>query len=154
MLLPSSLAWLVEAGLACSLVVVCWRWRKAAAGSEQFGWALAWVATVTLAVLPKLAAYNELLLIPALLVLAARYQKIQGLGLLPRAMTKGAFACQIWQWLAATVLSVCSLLLPAARLRGVASMPDYASLALGPLTLIAVVMTTLLLRRRAYSTNP
>jgi len=143
LLLPSWLASLVEAGLILSLIVVCWRWRKAAAGSEQFGWALAWVGTATLAVLPKLAAYNELLLIPALLVLAAHYPKIRGLRLLPRAMTKATFACQIWQWLAAAALSIGSLALPATWLRAAGSVPDYTSLALGPVTLVAVISTTL-----------
>jgi len=154
LLLPSSLASFVGAGLILSLVIVCWRWRKAAAGSEQFGWALAWVATVTLALLPKLVAYNELLLIPGLLVLAAHYRKIRGLRLLPRAMTKAAFACQIWQWLAAIALSIGSLLLPATRLRAAAPIPDYTSLALGPLTLVAVILTSFSLRSEPYSTKP
>ncbi|MGA8150706.1 MAG: glycosyltransferase family 87 protein [Terriglobales bacterium] len=153
-LLPSSAAWWVEAGLIVSSVLVCWRWRKAGAGSQQFGWALAWVATVTLAVVPKLAAYNELLLIPALLVLAAHYGKIRGLGLFPRALMKAAFACQIWQWLTATALSVGSILFPAIRLRAVAALPDYTSLALGPLTLLAVILATLARRSEGYSTNP
>jgi len=142
LLLPSWLAWLVEAGLILSLVIVCWRWKNAAAGSEQFSWALAWAGTVTLAVLPKLAAYNELLLIPALLVLAARYRKILALGLLARAMTRGAFACLIWQWLAAMALSIASFFLPATWLRAAGPIPDYTSLALGPLTLVAIVLTS------------
>lgn len=141
-LLPSWLARVVEAGLILASIFVCWSWKKAAAGSEQFGRAVALAGTVTLAILPKLAAYNELLLIPALLVLAARYRKIMSLGLMPRAMTKGAFACLIWQWLAAMVLCICSLWLPAARLRAAAQIPDYTSLALGPLTLAAVILTT------------
>jgi hypothetical protein len=128
------------------LIGICWRWRKAAPDSKQFGWALAWVAAVTLVVLPKLAAYNQLLLIPALLVLARGYSRFPSTGFLRRTMTKGAFACQIWQWLAATALSVCSLLFSAARLRAVAEAPMYTLLALPPLTLLAVFSCTLPLR--------
>ncbi|MGB8595214.1 MAG: hypothetical protein WCD48_06900, partial [Candidatus Sulfotelmatobacter sp.] len=108
--------------------------------------ALAWVAAVTLVVLPKLAAYNQLLLIPALLVLARGYSRFPSTGFLRRTMTKGAFACQIWQWLAATALSVCSLLFSAARLRAVAEAPMYTLLALPPLTLLAVFSCSLPLR--------
>jgi hypothetical protein len=35
---------------------------------------------------------------------------------LRRAMTKAAFACQIWQWFAATVLAICPLFFSSARL--------------------------------------
>lgn len=145
-LLRSQVAEFLGLVLIVLLSGICWRWRKAAPDSKQFGWALAWVAAVTLVVLPKLAAYNQLLLIPALLVLARGYSRFPSTGFLRRTMTKGAFACQIWQWLAATALSVCSLLFSAARLRAVAEAPMYTLLALPPLTLLAVFSCTLPLR--------
>ncbi|MFZ0948169.1 MAG: glycosyltransferase family 87 protein [Candidatus Sulfotelmatobacter sp.] len=145
-LLRTQLAEFLGPVLIILLIGICWRWRKAAPDSKQFGRALAWVAAVTLVVLPKLAAYNQLLLIPALLVLARGYSRFPSTGFLRRTMTKGAFACQIWQWLAATALSVCSLLFSAARLRAVAEAPMYTLLALPPLTLLAVFSCTLPLR--------
>jgi hypothetical protein len=48
----------------------CWRWRRAPADSEIFRWNLAIVLTATLAVIPTFAPYNQLLVIPALLLLA------------------------------------------------------------------------------------
>ena len=111
-LLPQWLAVLCEATLIILLAVLCWRWRKAPSGSQHFALALAWVSSVTLVVLPKLAAYNQLLLVPALLVLVQRYGKLGQVSLLVRAMIKGAFACQIWQWLAATVLLSWRLFFP------------------------------------------
>lgn len=145
-LLRTQLAEFLGPVLIILLIGICWRWRKAAPDSKQFGRALAWVAAVTLVVLPKLAAYNQLLLIPALLVLARGYSRFPSTGFLRRTMTKGAFACQIWQWLAATALSVCSLLFSAARLRAVAEAPMYTLLALPPLTLLAVFSCSLPLR--------
>lgn len=147
-LLPARMAEILGGALIVLLVVVCWRWRKAATGSEQFGWALAWVATVTIVILPKLAAYNQLLLIPALLVLARRHANLPRAGFWLRAVTKGAFACQIWQWLAATALSLCSLLFAATRFREIAEAPMYTLLVLPPLTLVAVLSSTLSLRGR------
>ncbi len=141
--LPSFLAKVVAAGLVGVLFALCWQWRKAPAGSEYFGWALAWVATVTLAVIPKLAAYNQPLLIPALLVLLAHRETIWQAPLFPRALTKGVLMCLMWQWVAALILSLGTLLIPAGRLRAAAQVPDYASLALSPLTLLAVVAMTL-----------
>jgi len=52
------------------VALLCWRWRRASADSEIFRWNLAIVLTATLAVIPTSAPYNQLLLIPALLLLA------------------------------------------------------------------------------------
>lgn len=144
-LLPGWLAKTVAAALIGFLVWYCWRWRKAAAGTEDFGWAMAWLATVTLAVIPKLAAYNQPLLIPALLVLLAHRKAIFE-GFLPRALTKGVLVCLLWQWLTATILAIGSVLLGASRVRVAAGVPDYTLLALPPVTLLAVVAATFCLR--------
>jgi hypothetical protein len=141
-LLPSLLAKLVVVGLLLGLAALCWSWRKAPAGSEDFGRALAWVGTVTLSVIPKVVAYNQLLLIPALLCLLAQYRRILSSGLLRRALVKGAFACQIWQWAAALALSAGSFLIPATKLRTTAHVPEYLAHVLTPTTLLAIVCTT------------
>jgi hypothetical protein len=139
-LLPSALAKMVTVALILSVIVLCWRWRKAAAGSEQFGCALAWVATLTIVTLPKLADYNQLLLLPALLVLAAHYPSLDRFKLLPRALIKAPFACLIWQWSAAIALSICSLLSPRMSYHAAARLPDYTMRAVAPLTLLALGM--------------
>lgn len=129
------------------LFVCCWRWRKSPPGSAEFGWSLAWVSTVTLAVLPKLAAYNQPLLIPALLVLLAEYgTTAKKSGLFSRATVKAAFACQIWQWAVAVILALCSFVVPATRLQKLALLPVDTLIALPPLTLLAVMLSTLSLR--------
>jgi hypothetical protein len=141
-LLPSILAKLFSVMLLGFLFALCWRWRKAPAGSEDFAWALAWVSGVTLVIIPKLAAYNQLFMIPAFLVLLAQRETIWKMGLVPRAMVKAAFGCQLWQWSAAVMLSLASLLIPAARLRSAAELPMYTSLASWPITLLAVALAT------------
>jgi hypothetical protein len=138
-LLPTWLARLLAAALLGFLVLRCWRWRNASAGSEQFGWALAWTATITLAVMPKLAAYNQPLLIPALLVLLANRKAIWKARLFPRALTKGVMMCLVWQWGAGLTLALASLLLSPSRLQPAAGVPEYTLLALPPITLLAVL---------------
>jgi hypothetical protein len=132
------------AALVSLVVLYCWRWRKLAADAAQFGWALSWVASVTLAIIPKLAAYNQPLLIPALLVLPVHRESIKG-GLLPRTLTKGAFACLLWQWATAIILSLSSFLMGTSRLQAVAEVPEYTLHALPLLTLLAVIATTFFL---------
>ena len=138
-LLPRLVAKLMLAALVVFLCAICWRWRKAAADSDGFGWSLALITAVTIVAIPKLAAYNQLLLIPALLVLLRH--RGRATGIFARAFTKGAFACQIWQWSAALVLSILSLLVDPQRLLGAAQWPMYTLLALPPLTLLALLTT-------------
>ena len=141
-LLPAWLARVVAAALLSVLIVYCWRWRKFPAGAEQFGWALAWVAAVTLVVIPKLAAYNQTLLIPALLVRLAHRGMIGKSGLFARALAKGVLMCLMWQWVTAIVLLLGSYLVPASRIRLAAGVPQYTLFALPSITLLAVVAVT------------
>jgi hypothetical protein len=141
-LLPPYLANLAAVVLVGFLLLHCWRWRKAPAGSEQFGWALAWAASVTLTAMPKLSGYNQPLLIPALLVLLAHREAIWKTRLLPRALTKGVLVCLLWQWGTALILALGSLMVPPSSLQPAAGVPEYTLLALPPMTLLAVVITT------------
>jgi hypothetical protein len=141
-LLPAVPAHLISALLLLAFFALCWKWRHAAAGSRAFAWALAWAGAVTLVVLPKLSSYNHPLLIPSLLTLIAHRQEIWKGGLVARAFTKGAFACQVWQWGTASILAFFSLLLSPARVRLAAGLPEYTLFALAPLTLLAVVAAT------------
>lgn len=145
-LLPAWLSTLVAAALLGFLVACCWRWRKAPAGAEQFGWALAWVASVTLALIPKLAAYNQVFLIPAVLVLLAHRDTIWKAGLFPRALAKGVLMCLMWEWGTAVALSLCTFLVPVSRIRMAAGVPQYTLFALPSITLLAVVSATFCLR--------
>jgi hypothetical protein len=152
--LPSFVAKLVIAALVCVLCVVCWHWRKAAPGSEDFAWVLAWVSAVTMGILPKVAAYNQPVLIPALLVLLARRQTIWNAGSLPRSFAKAALACQLWQWIAAIALSFCSLLVSGTRLRPAAMVPEYTLFSLSAFTLLTVIAVTYFRWRVSDPTQP
>jgi len=134
-LLPRWLAMIATVGLAGGFLAVCWRFRQAPANSESFGWPLAWAAAVTLVAIPKLAAYNQLLLIPALVMLL-RQRKTSTF--LSQALAKAAFACQGWQWLTAVALAIGSYVISAGRLRSVALLPLYTLLALPALVLLAM----------------
>ena len=149
--LPIWLANAVAVGLIALLLRFWWQWRKASPGQTEFGWALALTAAVTLAILPKLSAYNQPLLIPALILLLTTQEA--NLGLLGRAFRKSAFACQIWQWLAALMLSICSLAVPATRLLKASQWPLLTFLALPPTTLLAVIFVTFAIQRASRSTT-
>jgi len=138
-MLPSSLAKLGAAVLLIFLAWSCLRWRKALPDTPPFDWTLAVVASVTLTVIPKLAAYNQPLLIPPLLVLLAYREMIWKAGSMPRALARAAFLCLLWPWGTALILSLCSFLTPASRIRPATALPEYTLLALPPIVLLAIV---------------
>ncbi len=138
-LFPGPLALFVTIGLIAWVGVLCWQRRNAVAGSEDFAMPLALVGATTLVILPKLAAYNALLLLPGLLLLIRRHSVGSKHGVVSRAMMKAAFACQIWQWISALLLSIASVLLSVVRIRAAAHVPDLTFFALWPVTLLALL---------------
>jgi hypothetical protein len=133
---------LVSFSLICLLMVLFWRWKASEADSEDFQRGIAWAAAVTLFVVPKLAAYNHFLLVPALLVLIVHWQDILNAGLITRSLAKAAFASQLWQWIAALGLTLCSLAGSRRFAHSAAVAPLYTLLALPPLVLAAVALLT------------
>jgi hypothetical protein len=147
----SALAWVVAFALCCVLLFVVWRRRESPAGSTDFGWASAWVATVTLLIAP-VTVYNQVLLVPAFLVLLLDWKNLRGL--VPRALVKGTFACQSWQWGVALVLSIGSVLVSPQRLWFLAMLPVLTLIALPPLVLLAIAASTISLQSERKDSSP
>lgn len=152
-LFPSVLPRVIEAALVITLIVLNWKWRTCGPESSEFGWALSWAAIVTLALIP-VAAYNQVLLIPPLLVLLVQRRAIASMGLLPRALAKAAFASQGWQWGMAVIISLSSLLTSGERIRAAVEVPVYTLLAVPPLTLLAVAFATFSRQRPSQPYSP
>jgi hypothetical protein len=152
----SSLPGTIFSLLLLLLLFTFWfRWRIAEANTVEFRWSLVWTCMVTVAVLPKIASYIELLLIPPLLVIASELIIIYKRGPILRAFASAPFACLLLHWLAAAVLSVASML---GQKRVIdlltAELPDHIFLAVAPLTLLAVVTVAFISARTGVLSNP
>jgi Glycosyltransferase family 87 len=94
--------------LACSPLL--WKWRREREDSPQFGWALAMVLALTVVVVPMYAPYNQVLLVPAILLLirnrASLLDRSKGR---TKGLRWGYFAAGFllsWQWIASLLLTV------------------------------------------------
>jgi hypothetical protein len=145
MFFPRIIAGAAAAALLVTLFFVGRRRRKSLAGSPEFAWMLAWVAATTLLLAP-IQLYNQVLLIPALLALIAQRERIWSAGRVPRAMSKAVLLCLGWQWITAAMLGLATLVLPAERLQLAARVPVYTSLALPPITFLALLAETMVAR--------
>jgi hypothetical protein len=93
----------VVAVLACALVL--WKLRGEVADTAAFGRALALVMALTVLVVPMYAPYNQVLLLPAILVLARNRTFFTSRSRALRfGYVAGAFALA-WQWIASLSLS-------------------------------------------------
>ncbi len=89
---------------------LAWKLRRAAPGSTAFYRMTALVLAVTVLVAPKTSPYNQVLLLPAVLLLARDWRMVWDRGRLARFTLLLAGLALFWPWVAALVLSILSLL--------------------------------------------
>lgn len=122
-----------------SAAVVCWRARRAEAGTEGFTLALAFVLVVTVVAAPMIAPYNHLLLLPAVFLIARSWPEFWRRGPAARLLCGGAALIFFWSWLAALGLMVASAVLPEASVQRVWAVPLWSSLGV-PLVVFALLV--------------
>jgi hypothetical protein len=118
-LVPWGFAGKILAGVAVlACVFFLWKLRGAPADAAEFGWATALVMALTVLVVPMYAPYNQVLFLPAVLVLVRDRtfltSQSRGVRFLYLA---GAFAL-MWQWIASLGVSGAYLFAPAWALSG------------------------------------
>jgi len=114
LLVPGSFARILELLTFAVFLVVCWRARRLAAGSGDFAFVLSLVLATTLLVVPTYGPYNQVFLIPALLVLVKERRTIWQSGKASRILFALATCAVLWPWISGTALAALSfVLLPA-----------------------------------------
>jgi hypothetical protein len=119
---------IAAAGLLVALAILGWRLRRAPAGSSPFNLVLALVLAVTVVVIPTWAPYNQLLLLPALILIIRDWRRLIRFGRLPRLLYLLVAALVAWPWLATLYLSAASLFQPASVVQSGWTLPLRTSL--------------------------
>jgi hypothetical protein len=105
-------SWALEL-LACAAVMgVCWRERRQAASTGSFVFTLSLTLATTILIVPTCANYNQVLVIPALLVLAKERRTIWRRSIANRALFVLTGSLVLWPWLSSTALAGLSFVLP------------------------------------------
>ncbi len=128
--------------LLAAMAGICWRVRRAPAGSPGFALALAVALAVTLIVIPTFAPYNQVLLLPGLLLLLSARARLWAAGPLARTTWIFTFGLVAWPWAAAVALTLASLVLPPAAVQAGWTLPLYTSLVIPIGTLAALAALT------------
>jgi hypothetical protein len=112
------------------VILTCWRFRKAPARSREFQYTIACALAVTLIVIPMFAPYNQVLLLPAILLILREGRELWN----KSRTSKGACALTVagisWPWVASLGLLIASVWLSPESLERGWAVPLYTSLAI------------------------
>ena len=99
--------------IVVAVAVICVRWRMTHVASSQFAWVTSLVLAATVVIVPTVAPYNQLLLLPSALLLARTWPTRLSLPI--RVLVAVSAGCLVWPWIAATALAASSFFTPAAQ---------------------------------------
>ncbi len=114
-----------------------WRVRFTAHDSVTFSTMLALVLAVTLVIVPTFAPYNQVLLLPAVFLIAASWKELWGRNRFTRMACALAVLVVFWPWLASCGLMLAALFLPASSVQRAWAVPLYTSLGI-PLVVLGL----------------
>jgi hypothetical protein len=122
----------LDALAVLALVVLGWKFRRASTDSSAFNLMLALILTVTVMIVPKAAPYNQVLLLPGILLVAREWRTLWQKSAQLRVIVIISGLLISWPWLAAIALTVASLFLPAESVQSAWAVPLWTMLAIPP----------------------
>jgi len=121
----------LSAILIASVASICWRGRREPAESLTFAFETSLVLALTVVVIPMIAPYNQLLLLPGIFLLVRNWRVLAD----SRMLQMIAAICTLivsWPWIASLALTVASLVTSTRSLQHAWAVPLYTSLAIPP----------------------
>ena len=119
------------------LAFLCWRSRKASQLQPEFAWTTALVLTATVVVIPMMAVYNHILLLPGILILLRQLPQLWRSSPVSRAIVLASIAIIAWPWVGATTLMVSSAFASPDQIQQWWALPLYSTLFI-PLGVLAL----------------
>ena len=116
---------------------LCWRSRKASQLQPEFAWTTALVLTATVVVIPMMAVYNHVLLLPGILILTRQLPQLWRSSPVSRAIVLASAAIIAWPWVGATTLMVSSAFASPDQIQQWWALPLYSTLFI-PLGVLAL----------------
>jgi hypothetical protein len=141
---------LVSALLVAVLLYWAWRLRRAER-TPEFRWLLALVMATTLAVIPMFAPYNQVLLVPSLMVIVRALGRLWPADRLSRFFVVLTAASVFWPWLMSMALAMALLFVPGPQVQKLWLAPLFTNFAIPTLTLGLLLVRGRILRSASSS---
>jgi hypothetical protein len=119
-------SWALEVLALAAMIGACYRERRQGANTSAFGFMISLALAATVLLVPISATYNQVLLIPSLLLLLKERQTIwQSGGFVIRVLFLIATGLIFWPWVSSTALAGLSFVLPAERVERASAIPFW-----------------------------
>jgi len=119
---------ILEVSVLVLLLWFCWRERRQAADTDAFAYMLSLVLAVTVLVVPSYGLYNQLLLIPALLVMLKERRTLWRRGMASRVLSVATIGLICWPWISGIALAGLSFVLPRETVERAWAVPLWSAL--------------------------
>ena len=121
------------------IALACFQEARLSADDPRFTLLIATILAATLVVMPNFAPYNELVLLPSVLLVTYEFgDPARSAGFRLSACAAGFLLA--WGWLAAVALTVASLFTPTATMRRAWAVPLWSELVIAPAFLLALAI--------------
>jgi hypothetical protein len=138
-LLPASWAWMARALAVAATAYVGWKSRRVAEGTPAFVTTVSLILAVTIIVIPSYALYNEVMLLPAVLLLVRDRYLLWNRSRVSRMLLSLVAILLLWQWLSSIVLAGLSFVLPPRTVEAAWAVPLWTVLPL-PVVVAGLVL--------------
>ncbi len=149
-LLPAPWGWVARALAVAAMVYIGWKNRQSSANTAAFAATVSLALAVTIIVIPSYSLYNQVMLLPALLVLVRDRQLLWNRNRMSRALLSLVAILLLWQWLASIVLAGLSFVLPLPTLEAAWAVPLWTVLPL-PVAVAALVLITMMSYQKTFA---
>jgi hypothetical protein len=129
----------LEAVALAVTLAVCWKERRVTAESRNFAVVVSMILACTVLLAPTYAEYNQVLLLPAVLVIFEQRGELWRRGAASRVLLAVTAALLCWPWISGVALAACSLLLGELAVEGGWAAPFWTAL-LVPVGVAAVML--------------
>jgi hypothetical protein len=146
-------SWAVELLAFAAMMGVCWRERRQAANTASFAYTVSLVLATTVLLIPTCAPYNQVLLIPAVLVLVMERRAIWQRSAANRALFAITAGLIFWPWISSMVLVGLSFILPRETVERAWAIPFWTETQI-PVGVAALMLVHYYQRAFAVSARP
>jgi len=146
-------SWAIELIVFSAALGACWKERRQPANSFSFAFILCLVFAITILVIPSSSTYNQVLLIPALLLLIKERNRIWRRSKASRALFELLAALILWPWISGIALATLSFILPLSAFNRVWAIPVWTVTPV-PIALAAVMVVNYYQRTFTPSPTP
>jgi glycosyl transferase family 87 len=143
---PAPWGWISRVFFVAATVHIAWKNRRLAEDTPAFAATVSLALAVTVIVIPSHALYNQVMLLPAVLLLLRERQAIWNRNRMSRVLLSLAAFLLSWHWLASIVLACLSFVLPLELVERAWTIPGWTvpqiSVGVAALMLIHYYQTT------------